>query len=237
MTDVTIILPTYEEKENLPLIMWLINEHLSKAGIRYEVLIVEDSSPDGTMSVALRLKKIFKGRVRILKREGKKGLGSAYMDALEHVKSPYVVLMDADMSHHPKEIPVMLELMRSDESIDVVTGTRYRLSGGVLGWDLRRKLTSRVANFLAWLALAPQVSDLTGSFRLYKREVLEEVLATVKSKGYVFQMEVIVRAEKMGFQIAEVPISFVDRLYGESKLGAGEIVAYLKGLTSLFFEF
>lgn len=120
---------------------------------------------------------------------------------------------------------------------DVVTGTRYRLGGGVLGWDLRRKLTSRVANFLAKLVLSPGASDLTGSFRLYKRDVLEDVLKTVKSKGYVFQMEVIVRADKMGYHIEEIPISFVDRIHGASKLGAGEIVQYLKGMGMLFFEF
>jgi dolichol-phosphate mannosyltransferase len=129
-------------------------------------------------------------------------------------------------------------LKRQQETdCDVVTGTRYRLGGGVLGWDLRRKLTSRVANFLAGLILAPGASDLTGSFRLYKTDVLEKVLAEVKSKGYVFQMEVIVRADKMGFSIEEIPISFVDRIYGHSKLGAGEIVQYLQGLGMMFFEF
>jgi dolichol-phosphate mannosyltransferase len=136
----------------------------------------------------------------------------------------------------PKEIPKMLAKQR-ETGCDVVTGTRYRLGGGVLGWDLRRKLTSRVANFLAGLALAPKASDLTGSFRLYRREVLQDVMSKVISKGYVFQMEVIVRAEKMGYAVEEVPISFVDRVYGESKLGTGEIVQYLRGLGQLFFEF
>jgi len=130
----------------------------------------------------------------------------------------------------------MLEEMRKTDC-DVVTGTRYRMGGGVMGWDLKRKLTSRVANFLAGLLLAPGASDLTGSFRLYKQDVLRKVLAEVKSKGYVFQMEVIVRSEKMGFKVREVPISFVDRIYGASKLGAGEIVQYLEGVRMLFFEF
>ncbi|KAA0145699.1 hypothetical protein FNF27_00872 [Cafeteria roenbergensis] len=234
--SVTVILPTYEEVTNLPLIVFLIDKHLSAAGVSYQVLIVEDSSPDGTMAVALRLQKVFPGRVRVFKRAGKLGLGSAYMDALKFVKSEFVVLMDADMSHHPKEIPVMLK-RQLETGCDIVTGTRYRLGGGVLGWDLRRKLTSRVANFLATLVLSPGASDLTGSFRLYKRDVLEDVLKTVKSKGYVFQMEVIVRADKMGYSIEEIPISFVDRIHGASKLGAGEIVQYLKGMGMLFFEF
>ena len=118
--------------------------------------------------------------------------------------------------------------------IDVVTGTRYALGGGVSGWDLRRKLISRGANFLAAFLLQPGVSDLTGSFRLYRKAALAAVMARVRSRGYVFQMEVIVRARQLGLRIAEVPITFVDRIYGESKLGALEIVAYLRGLGQLF---
>ena len=117
---------------------------------------------------------------------------------------------------------------------DVVTGTRYALGGGVSGWDLRRKLISRGANFLAAFLLQPRVSDLTGSFRLYRKEALAAVMARVQSRGYVFQMEVIVRARQLGLRIAEVPITFVDRIYGESKLGALEVVAYLRGLGQLF---
>lgn len=106
--------------------------------------------------------------------------------------------------------------------------------GGVYGWDLKRKLVSRGANFLASTLLQPKVSDLTGSFRLYKKPVLAKIIAATKSKGYVFQMEMMVRARSFGFTIGEVPISFVDRLYGESKLGGDEIVQYLKGVWMLF---
>lgn len=125
---------------------------------------------------------------------------------------------------------------QSSTGCDIVSGTRYKGSGGVYGWDLRRKLTSRVANFLATFLLNPRCSDLTGSFRLYKREVLEELMLRVKNRGYVFQMEVIVRARELNYTIEEVPISFVDRIYGESKLGAGEIVGYLKGLFNLLWD-
>ena len=115
-------------------------------------------------------------------------------------------------------------------------GTRYASSGGVAGWDMRRIITSRGANLIANLLLNPGISDLTGSFRLYKRKVLENLMQEVKGKTYVFQMEVIVRAMKLGYSIAEVPIIFVDRIYGESKLGANEIISYLKGLWNLFME-
>lgn len=133
----------------------------------------------------------------------------------------------------PSAIPEFIAKQK-EEDYDIVTGTRYAGNGGVYGWDLKRKLVSRGANFLATLFLQPQVSDLTGSFRLYKKPVLEKIIASTKSKGYVFQMEMIVRARSFGFTIAEVPISFVDRLYGDSKLGGDEIVQYAKGVWGLF---
>eukprot|EP01057_Protomagalhaensia_wolfi_P000917 Protomagalhaensia_wolfi_Nauph_80__916@NODE_1528_length_1485_cov_499_866528_g1134_i2_p2_GENE_NODE_1528_length_1485_cov_499_866528_g1134_i2NODE_1528_length_1485_cov_499_866528_g1134_i2_p2_ORF_typecomplete_len145_score27_62Glycos_transf_2/PF00535_26/2_6e06Glyco_tranf_2_3/PF13641_6/0_038Glyco_transf_21/PF13506_6/0_063_NODE_1528_length_1485_cov_499_866528_g1134_i26521086 len=143
--------------------------------------------------------------------------------------------MDADLSHHPKFIPFMIEAQKKHQA-DVVSGTRYNLGGGVHGWDFKRIFISRTANFLAHLLLEPKCSDLTGSFRLYRYEVLEEIMKRVISRGYVFQMEVITRASRMGLNIKEVPISFVDRIYGESKLGPMEIVEYAKGLLLLFWE-
>lgn len=119
---------------------------------------------------------------------------------------------------------------------DIVTGTRYAGDGGVFGWDLKRKMVSRGANLFADTVLRPGVSDLTGSFRLYKKTVLQEVINRTESKGYTFQMEMMVRAKGMGFRVAEVPISFVDRVYGESKLGGEEIVEYLKGVLSLWVK-
>eukprot|EP00128_Syssomonas_multiformis_P015722 Colp12_sorted_trinity150504_noHs@12905 len=141
--------------------------------------------------------------------------------------------MDADLSHHPKFIPEFIKV-QTKTGCDIVTGTRYQGSGGVFGWDLRRKLISRGANYLAQVLLRPGASDLTGSFRLYKKPVLETLISTCVSKGYVFQMEMLVRARHYGFSVEEVPITFVDRVYGESKLGGTEIVSYLQGLWTLF---
>lgn len=118
--------------------------------------------------------------------------------------------------------------------MDIVTGTRYAHGGGVHGWDLRRKLTSRGANYLASVLLRPGISDLTGSFRLYKKEALSRIISVTKSKGYVFQMEMMIRARQFNYTIGEVPITFVDRVFGESKLGADEIAMYLKGVFNLF---
>lgn len=126
---------------------------------------------------------------------------------------------------------------QKEKDYDVVTGTRYALGGGVAGWDMKRVVTSRGANLLANILLNPGVSDLTGSFRLYKKSVLEALMTKVKGKTYVFQMEVIVRAKQLNYSVAEVPIIFVDRIFGESKLGANEIISYLQGLWQLFLEF
>ncbi|KAI8015500.1 Dolichol-phosphate mannosyltransferase subunit 1 [Camellia lanceoleosa] len=132
----------------------------------------------------------------------------------------------------PKYLPSFIK-KQMESSASIVTGTRYVKGGGVHGWNLMRKLTSRGANVLARTLLWPGVSDLTGSFRLYRKSVLEDVISSCFSKGYVFQMEMIVRASRKGYHIEEVPITFVDRVYGSSKLGGPEIVEYLKGLVYL----
>lgn len=115
-----------------------------------------------------------------------------------------------------------------------MSGTRYLGDGGVSGWDFKRKLVSRGANYLSQVLLRPNCSDLTGSFRLYKKEVLQNLIAKCVSKGYVFQMEMLIRARQMQYTIGEVPISFVDRVYGQSKLGGTEIVQFAKNLLYLF---
>jgi hypothetical protein len=143
--------------------------------------------------------------------------------------------MDADFSHHPKFIPQMIRKQKAG-NFDIVTGTRYAGDGGVFGWDLKRKVTSKGANIFADTLLRPGVSDLTGSFRLYKRSVLETLFETTDVRGFSMQMALAVTAKAQGFTIAEVPITFVDRLYGESKLGGEEIVEYAKGVLQLWMK-
>jgi len=232
----SVIIPTYNEKDNLPLIVWLLEQSFQKCGFDFEVIIVEDNSPDGTLEVAKQLQTIYgTSKICIHSRPGKLGLGSAYRDGLKLCKGNFIFLMDADLSHNPEHIPDFIKEQKKND-FDIITGTRYAKGGGVAGWDLKRILTSRGANLIADLLLRPGISDLTGSFRLYKKEVLEELMLSVRGKAYVFQMEVIVRAKKRGFTVSEVPIVFVDRIYGESKLGATEIVSYLKGLWELFLS-
>jgi len=231
----SVILPTYNERDNLPIIYYLIDKVFEEAKLSYEVVIVDDSSPDNTLEVAQAIKDSYgDDHVKIVSRKGKLGLGTAYIAGLKAAKGDRIILMDADLSHHPKFIPQMVELMENTKA-QIVTGTRYAPGGGVYGWDMKRKVTSKGANFLADFLLNPGVSDLTGSFRLYERKVLDQILPQIQCKGYAFQMEIIVRSKKAGFQINEVPITFVDRIYGESKLGTKEIIMYIQGLIQLFF--
>lgn len=228
----SILLPTYNERENLPIIVWLIEKHL--CDINYEVIIIDDGSPDKTLEVAKELQKIYGEKKIVLRpREKKLGLGTAYIHGIKHATGDFVIIMDADLSHHPKFIPEFIKKQK-DGDFDVVSGTRYSGNGGVYGWDLKRKIISRGANYLTQILLRPGASDLTGSFRLYRKDVLEKLVKACVSKGYVFQMEMIVRARQFGFTIGEVPISFVDRVYGESKLGGSEVVQFVKGLLYLF---
>ncbi|XP_065206477.1 dolichol-phosphate mannosyltransferase subunit 1-like [Planococcus citri] len=230
----SILLPTYNEKENLPIIVWMIVKYMTANDYSFEIIIIDDGSPDGTLEVAKKLQKIYGEDIIVLRpRKEKLGLGTAYKHGIKHATGNFIIIMDADLSHHPKYIPQFIAKQQTDNA-DIVTGTRYVGNGGVNGWDFRRKLISCGANFLTQFLLRPGVSDLTGSFRLYKKPVLEKLIQNCVSKGYVFQMEMIVRARQNNYTISEVPIAFVDRLYGESKLGASEIVQFVKGLLYLF---
>ncbi|POI34322.1 hypothetical protein CIB84_001927 [Bambusicola thoracicus] len=240
----SVLLPTYNERENLPLVVWLLVRTFRESGTDFEVIIIDDGSPDGTQQVAEQLEKIY-GSDKILLRPRPKKLGlegnsvflllsgTAYIHGMKHATGNFIVIMDADLSHHPKFIPEFIRKQK-EGNFDIVSGTRYKGDGGVYGWDLKRKLISRGANFITQVLLRPGASDLTGSFRLYRKEVLQKLMEKCVSKGYVFQMEMIVRARQLGYTIGEVPISFVDRVYGESKLGGNEIVSFLKGLLTLF---
>ncbi|KAJ8912863.1 hypothetical protein NQ315_007995 [Exocentrus adspersus] len=230
----SILLPTYNEVDNLPIIIWLLVKHMNESGYDYEIIIIDDGSPDGTLEAATQLQTLYGDDKIVIKSRGKKlGLGTAYIHGMKFATGNFIIIMDADLSHHPKFIKHFIEKQKT-EDFDIVTGSRYIGSGGVYGWDMRRKFISRGANFLTQILLQPGSSDLTGSFRLYKKHILEKLIDKCVSKGYVFQMEIIIRARKLNCTIAEVPITFVDRVYGESKLGGSEIVQFVKSLLYLF---
>ncbi|NWH39282.1 DPM1 mannosyltransferase, partial [Chloropsis hardwickii] len=238
---VSVLLPTYNERDNLPLVVWLLARTLTDSGIDFEIIIIDDGSPDGTQEVAQQLEKIY-GSDKIVIILFLFPSGTAYIHGMKYATGDFIVIMDADLSHHVRlpftycgyTLPQFTFQKQKEGNFDIVSGTRYKGNGGVYGWDLKRKLISRGANFLTQVLLRPGASDLTGSFRLYRKEVLQKLMEKCVSKGYVFQMEMIVRARQLGFTIGEVPISFVDRVYGESKLGGNEIVSFLKGLLTLF---
>jgi len=230
----TVLLPTYNERENLPIIVWLLVKSFTESDHQFEIIIIDDGSPDGTLDIAKQLQKIYgEDQIVLRPREKKLGLGTAYIHGIKHATGNFIFIMDADLSHHPKFIPKFIEEQKKKD-YDVVSGTRYSGDGGVYGWDLKRKIISRTANYITQVLLRPGASDLTGSYRLYKKEVLEQLVQSCQSKGYVFQMELIIRSRQHGFSIGEVPISFVDRVYGESKLGGTEVVQFAKWLLYLF---
>ena len=212
-----VILPTYNERENLPAIVPAILEALPEAN----VLVVDDLSPDGTGEVADALAS-GDSRIFVVHRSGPRGLGYAYLHGYRWALAngySYVIGMDADFSHQPKYLPVLLDAIRG---ADLVLGSRYIPGGGVEGWGRHRELISRGGNLFARGVLGLRQRDLTGGFKCYRREVLEGVdLDSVRSAGYVFQVEMTYRALRRGFRVAEVPIVFPDRTVGESKMGAG----------------
>ena len=209
-----IIVPTYNELENLPR---LLPEVLSKDS-NIDVLIIDDNSPDGTAAfVENEIKK--NNRIHLIKRESKQGLGTAYIAGFKYaLQKDYQLIfeMDADFSHDPNEIPKFLEEIKT---ADVVLGSRYKNGVNVINWPMRRLLLSWFANFYTRLITGMPLHDATGGFKCFKREVLEAInFEHVKSNGYAFQIEMNFKAWKKGFRIKEIPIIFVDRVKGNSKM-------------------
>ncbi|KAK2951842.1 putative Dolichol-phosphate mannosyltransferase [Blattamonas nauphoetae] len=231
----SILLPTYNERENLPIVSKLLVDAMTKTNETYEIIVIDDSSPDGTSEVAKRLQTVFPGKIILKQRTGKLGLGSAYIFGEKEARGEFVIILDCDLSHHPKIIPQMIAIQK-EKNCDIVTGTRYEKGGGVCGWNWKRKFTSAGANTLASVAVGHACSDMTGSFRLYRRSALKDILPKVKSMGFSFQLEIILRAQKMGFTIEEVPIIFVDRVFGQTKINFKEYYAMIVTLIQLMFE-
>ena len=216
-----VIIPTFNERENLPLI---VGRLLDAEPERVNVLVVDDSSPDGTGDVADELA-AKDDRINVMHREGKGGLGGAYVAGFRWgLEREYNVLceMDADGSHAPEQLHLLLD--RIDTGAEMVIGSRYVRGGKTVNWPASRQLLSRGGNVYASVALGAGLSDITGGYRAYRREVLEEIdLDSVDSAGYVFQVDLAFRAVEAGFDVREVPITFTERELGESKM-SGNIV-------------
>jgi dolichol-phosphate mannosyltransferase len=216
--DATVCLPTYNERENLERMVRALGEH----GVR--VLVVDDNSPDGTGDIAERLAREL-GFVDVLHRERKQGLGPAYLAGFRRALADgaeLVLEMDCDFSHDPNDVPRLLGAARG--GADLVLGSRYVAGGAIPNWGVIRRFVSRAGCVYAQVLLQTHVRDLTGGFKCYRRRVLETIdLDAIDSKGYAFQIETTYRALRKGFRVAEIPITFVDREEGGSKM-SGAIV-------------
>jgi dolichol-phosphate mannosyltransferase len=213
-----VVLPTYNERENLEAAVRAVRE------VGYDVLVVDDSSPDGTGELAAELAKTDPG-VQLLVRPGKLGLGSAYVAGFRcGLERGYDLLveMDADGSHRPQHLPEIVDAATRTGAL--VIGSRYVRGGSVSGWGWNRKLLSWGANVYCRTLLGLRVRDATSGYRCYPRAVLEAIgLDRVVSQGYSFQIEMVYRALRHGFQVQEVPIHFEDRVAGKSKVSEGEV--------------
>jgi dolichol-phosphate mannosyltransferase len=220
MPGAWLILPTYNEAENLERIVRAALPRLAEATAEHRVLVVDDGSPDGTGDIADRLAAEL-ARVEVLHRASKEGLGRAYLAGFEHALSrdaELVLEMDADFSHDPADLP---RLIRAADDADLVLGSRYVRGGGVENWGLRRRVLSRGGSFYARVILGVPVRDLTGGFKCFRRETLEGIdYRETHADGYGFQIELTYRAVSNGYRVKEIPIVFRDRERGTSKMNA-----------------
>ena len=214
MSRILVVIPTYNESENIPRLIPLV---LGQAG-GIEVLIVDDGSPDGTGNIVRAMAEA-DPRVHLLERSGKMGLGTAYVAGFKHALAgnyDYVFEMDADFSHNPKDIPVFLD--RAQE-VDLVVGSRYTNGVRVLNWPMQRLLLSWTANLWTRFMTGLPLYDATGGFKCYRIAVLRGIdLDSIRSNGYAFQIEMSYKAWRKGFRLGEVPIVFLDRNAGTSKM-------------------
>lgn len=226
---VSIVVPTYNERQNLPRLVEAIADHLKHRP--YEIVVVDDSSPDGTGDLAADLAKTHP--IRLLRRPAKSGLGSAYRDGFQAARGDLIFEMDADLSHDPRHLPALVEAV--EQGADIAIGSRYVHQGRIIGWNWYRKLVSGVGNGLAKVALGLRIRDVTSGYRCYARHAAGLVQA-VESDGYAFQVEALYLARRQGLRIVEVPITFENRTVGKSKLGTGEFVRFVQTLGRLRFR-
>ncbi len=212
-----VVIPTYNEAENMPVILPRIREIMPEL----HILVVDDNSPDGTADLVEKLNETL-GGIEVMRRAGKQGLGPAYIAAfLQLLDRGYEAIgqMDADLSHDPSYLPQMFGAMNE---VDIAIGSRYVAGGGTKNWGLSRKIISRGGGLYARTILGLKVNDLTSGFRVWRAEVLRAMdLPTVGCKGFGFQIEITYRAIRQGFRFKEIPIIFPNRTAGQPKMSGG----------------
>jgi len=218
--DVLVIVPTYNERDNLPLVTDGVLRH---ANVR--LLVVDDQSPDGTGAIADDLARRYSGRIEVMHRTGRRGLGRSYIDGFRHAiagSADVICQMDADLSHDPEHLP---SLIRATGEADLVIGSRYVPNGAVVNWPMQRKILSRFANFYVRTVTRLSAKDCTSGYRAWRRAALAKLpLDVVSSDGYSFLVETLFMAARRGARIREVPITFVERRHGQSKLSTSVLV-------------
>ncbi|MBP5307442.1 MAG: polyprenol monophosphomannose synthase [Paludibacteraceae bacterium] len=235
MSDSVVIIPTYNEKENV--------EDIIRAVMRlshpFDVLIIDDGSPDGTATIVRRLSAESEGRLHLIERKGKQGLGTAYITgfkwALEH-EYEYIFEMDADFSHNPEDL-LRLYAACHDEGADLSIGSRYVSGVNVVNWPMSRVLMSYFASKYVRFVLGLKITDTTAGFKCYTHRVLESIdLDAIRFKGYAFQIEMKYTAQRLGFKLKEVPIIFINRVKGDSKMSGGIFSEAFFGVIRLRFK-
>ncbi|EHG23692.1 hypothetical protein HMPREF9332_00506 [Alloprevotella rava F0323] len=233
-SDSIVIIPTYNEKENIEKIIRAV---LGLGPHAFNILVIDDGSPDGTAAIVKRLMEDeFKERLFIIERSGKLGLGTAYIAGFKWAieqKYDYIFEMDADFSHDPKDLPRLYEACATDGA-DVAIGSRYVSGVNVVNWPMGRVLMSYYASKYVRTILGVKLHDTTAGFKCYRRQVLETIdLDAIRFKGYAFQIEMKFTAYKLGFKIKEVPVIFVNRCEGTSKMSGGIFGEALFGVMRL----
>lgn len=222
--NVTVVVPTYNERDNLPLVAAGILQHDG-----YRLLVVDDGSPDGTGAIADGLAAAHPGRVEVMHRTGARGLGRSYVDGLRHAladpASAIICQMDADLSHNPDYLPA---LVAATADAEIVIGSRYLNGVSVVNWPLHRIILSAFANRYIRLVTSLRPSDCTSGFRCWRRDALARLpLDRMISDGYAFLVEMLFEADRRGCRIGEVPIVFIERRQGQSKLSSGVLLESL----------
>lgn len=232
MNTKLVIIPTYKEEENIEKMVHTVFSMYPD----YDILIVDDNSPDNTATLAKQMQKEFSGRLHLIEREGKLGLGTAYIAGFKFALErgyEYVFEMDCDFSHDPKDLKKLHDACSAD-GCDVAVGSRYVSDGGFNNWPLFRVFLSKFASYYVEWILGTGVKDSTAGFVCYKAEVLRNIdLNNIQFIGYAFQIEMKYKAKLRGFSIKEVPIIFTDRVLGESKMSKNIIREAVLGVWRL----
>lgn len=230
-SDIGIILPTYCEADNVGRLI----PELESLDLDTSILVIDDSSPDGTADLIRKLQKQYTN-VLLLVRKRKSGLGTAITDGFKiflSLKNPpkYIITMDADYSHNPKEIAKLIAPVR--QGCDLVVGSRYRNGGGAIGWGIGRFAISKIANFITKLRIDADISDYTSGMRCYSTRLVKGIINDLHSQTYEIQIETIRQANRRGYKIKDVPIIFVNRKKGKSKLSINEVRDFLTYIFNL----